>query len=183
MTLEQKALLFATAAHYAIGQTRKYSGEPYIVHPVAVAELVMSVPHTPEMVAAALLHDVLEDTDVPYSVLEEEFGTTVAEYVQLLSDPPKESQPGLNRAERKALDVERFRNAPAEVQTIKFADFIDNTSSIVQRDPSFAPVYLREKQLFLEAMDKGDRELHHKASVIMYGPASVLPGENDEDFS
>jgi len=91
MTLEQKALLFATAAHYAIGQTRKYSGEPYIVHPVAVAELVMSVPHTPEMVAAALLHDVLEDTDVPYSVLEEEFGSTVAEYVQLLSDPPKES--------------------------------------------------------------------------------------------
>ena len=62
--LEQRALAFARRAHESIDHRRKYTDEPYIVHPIAVAELVKSVPHTPEMVAAAYLHDVVEDTPV-----------------------------------------------------------------------------------------------------------------------
>jgi hypothetical protein len=50
--LETRALAFARRAHESIGQKRKYSGEPYMVHPVAVAEIVRSVPHTREMIAA-----------------------------------------------------------------------------------------------------------------------------------
>jgi len=181
--LIEKARVFATAAHFAIGQKRKYSNDDYIIHPTAVANHVMSVPHTPEMVAAAFLHDVWEDTDVPLDVIRAEFGDTVATYVELLSDPPKESQPGMNREARKALDIERLRNAPGDVQTIKYADFIDNTGSIAERDPKFAPVYLREKQKFLEAMDKGDPTLRAKAMAIATGPASLEQGENNEDFS
>lgn len=167
MTLEEKALAFATAAHHAVGQTRKYSGEPYIVHPIEVASIVKSVPHTEEMVAASLLHDVVEDTQVPLDVIREQFGDTVALYVDLLSDTPK-VEGGPNRKARKALDRARLTEAPAEVQTIKFADFISNTGSIVQRDPKFAPVYLAEKRDFLESMKKGDRELHKRASEIAH---------------
>lgn len=165
--LEERAYLFAAAAHYAVGQTRKYSGEPYIVHPVEVASIVKTVPHTEEMVAAAYLHDVVEDTQVPLEVIIATFGPVVGEYVHLLSDPPK-GDSGLNRKQRKARDLERLINAPAEVQTIKFADFISNTGSIVERDPSFAPTYLAEKQMFLDAMDKGDPTLRARARSIAH---------------
>ena len=56
----QKALLFATEAHGK--QVRKYTGEPYIVHPVEVMSIVKSVVSDEEVLAAALLHDVVEDT-------------------------------------------------------------------------------------------------------------------------
>lgn len=51
--MEQRAREFAEAAHARIDQRRKYTGEPYIAHPAAVVELVRSVPHTDEMIAAA----------------------------------------------------------------------------------------------------------------------------------
>ena len=54
--LEEAAQAFATARHAAIDQRRKYTGDPYITHPAAVVELVRSVPHTSEMIAAAWLH-------------------------------------------------------------------------------------------------------------------------------
>lgn len=84
--LEARAHAFATDAHGDIDQRRKYTGEPYIVHPIAVAELVRSVPHTPEMIAAALLHDVVEDTPVTIEGIETEFGARVAELVGWLTD-------------------------------------------------------------------------------------------------
>src|SRR5688572_2066454 len=84
--LESRARGFAERAHAAIGQRRKYTGEPYIVHPIAVAELVRSVPHTPEMIAAALLHDVVEDTPVTLAQIEAEFGPVVADLVDWLTD-------------------------------------------------------------------------------------------------
>jgi (p)ppGpp synthase/HD superfamily hydrolase len=93
--LELDAKLFAAAAHGAIGQKRKYTGEDYIVHPIAVAEIVRSVPHTEVMIAAALLHDVVEDTPV---TLEERFGCEVRELVDWLTDKPEKG----NRKERKA---------------------------------------------------------------------------------
>ena len=59
-----RALAFCMAAHAGVGQVRKYTGEPYAVHPIAVAALVRAyVPDaSEEMLIAALLHDVVEDT-------------------------------------------------------------------------------------------------------------------------
>jgi (p)ppGpp synthase/HD superfamily hydrolase len=79
--LERRALEFAIAAHASIDQRRKYTGEPYIVHPIAVAALVRSVPHTPEIIAAAYLHDVVEDTPVTIEEIRAEFGDEVAALV------------------------------------------------------------------------------------------------------
>src|ERR1700719_3147112 len=73
----ERARIFATAAHTAVKQTRKYTHEPYINHPAAVVKLVASVPHTPEMLAAAWLHDVVEDTGVTLKILDAEFGGKV----------------------------------------------------------------------------------------------------------
>ncbi len=159
--LEKRALDFATKAHASIDQRRKYTGEPYIVHPIAVAELVRSVPHTPEMIAAAYLHDVVEDTPVSIDEVRREFGEEVATLVDWLTDVSR-PQDGTRRI-RKELDRQHSAKAPAEAQTIKLADLIDNTLSIRDRDPHFWRVYKREKLALLEVLTRGDRHLWKKA--------------------
>ncbi|MVA99819.1 HD domain-containing protein [Nitratireductor sp. CAU 1489] len=159
----EKALVFATTAHAAVGQQRKYTGEPYIVHPIAVAEIVKSVPHTPEMIAAALLHDVVEDTLVTIEEIEAQFGAKVAELVGWLTDVSKPEDG--NRAKRKAMDRDHIAKAPPEAKTIKLADLIDNTASIKARDPDFWRVYRREKAALLNVLQEGDKSLLERAAL------------------
>ena len=153
----ERARVFATAAHAAVGQTRKYTGEPYVVHPIEVSELVASVNGTEAMVAAALLHDVLEDTEVTVDLLEEQFGSKVADLVLWLTDISRPEDG--NRSARKALDRQHSAVAPAAAQTIKVADLISNTRSIVAHDPGFAKVYLEEKRLLLDVLTRADSTL------------------------
>jgi len=160
----EKARIFATAAHHAAGNVRKYTGEPYINHPTAVVELVSSVPHTPEMLAAAWLHDTVEDTGVSLDLIETEFGGLVAGMVEMLTDV-SHANDGL-REHRKRKDREHTAKASPSVKTIKLADLIDNTRSIVERDPHFAKVYLVEKRLLLEVLREGDARLHALASKL-----------------
>ena len=150
----ERARIFATAAHAAVKQTRKYTGEPYINHPAAVVKLVASVPHTPEMLAAAWLHDVVEDTGVDLETIRAEFGNEVAYLVDWLTDKSKPEDG--NRAVRKAMDRVGLSNAPVSAQTIKLADIIDNMISIKERDPDFYKVYGLEKEQLLEVMNQGD---------------------------
>lgn len=162
--LETRALAFATEAHGSIDHRRKYTGDPYIVHPIAVAEIVRSVPHTPEMIAAAYLHDVVEDTPVGLDEIREEFGDEVADLVDRLTDVSKPSDG--NRAVRKAIDRRHLAAAPAEAQTIKLADLIDNTLTISVHDPDFWRVYRREKLALLEVMCLGDPTLMSRALAL-----------------
>lgn len=161
MELVIKARTFALAAHAAVAQLRKYTNEPYIVHPREVAQIVGTVPHSYEMLAAAWLHDVVEDTGVTIEVIREEFGTDVAELVGWLTDVSRPEQG--NRATRKAIDRAHTAMAPAEAQTIKLADLISNTKSIMEHDAAFAKTYLAEKKLLLEVMTKGDPVLMAEA--------------------
>lgn len=163
MDIVHKAQVYAMAAHAAVGQLRKYTNEPYIVHPAEVAATVAAVPgSTPEMVAAAWLHDVVEDTGCTLTDIHLSFGPEVAALVGWLTDVSRPEDG--NRATRKAIDREHTAQAPAEAQTIKLADLISNSRSIMQHDPEFAKTYLAEKQLLLEVMTKGDRGLHAEAS-------------------
>jgi (p)ppGpp synthase/HD superfamily hydrolase len=157
-----RAELFARAAHGAIGQIRKYTGEAYVTHPIRVMGLVKTVLKDPDALAAALLHDVIEDTELTKEDILTEFGPRVAEMVVALSDPPK-VEGGPNRKARKALDRDRLSKASASVQTIKVADMIDNTESIVAHDPKFAKIYLEEKRLLLDVLTKADAGLVHVA--------------------
>jgi (p)ppGpp synthase/HD superfamily hydrolase len=162
VNLVEKARVFATAAHCAVGQKRKYTGEDYIVHPEEVASLVKSTRGaTDEMIAASWLHDTLEDTQVTYAVLHAEFGLVVADYVLWLSDVSR-PQDG-NRSYRKMLDRQHIAAAPAEVQSIKVADLISNTRSILAHDKKFAAVYLEEKRQLMDVLTKADADLRYWA--------------------
>lgn len=160
-----EVLKFATMAHG--DQKRKYTGEPYIVHPIAVSEIVKTVPHTDEMVAAALLHDVVEDTPVTIQEIETKFGSKVAELVGWLTDTSRPENG--NRKTRKSIDRLHSADAPAEAQTIKLADLIHNTKSIEQHDPGFWKVYKQEKIALLDVLTKGDRSLMHIAQQQIGG--------------
>ena len=150
-----RAVSFATVAHD--GQRRKYTGEPYIVHPLTVAQMVASRTMDPHVIAAAVLHDVLEDTPVAPYELQDLFGSRVAEMVADLTDMfTHDNFPELNRAQRKQKERERFATTSAEVQLIKAYDMLDNTRSIVKYDSGFAMVYLNEKRLLLKVMTKVD---------------------------
>ena len=81
MTIVEKARAFAIAAHSAIGQVRKYTNEPYWIHLEEVANIVRTTYHTDAMVAAAWLHDVVEDTQVTLDLVRQEFGDEIADLV------------------------------------------------------------------------------------------------------
>ena len=164
----ERAEAFCIAAHCAVGQKRKYTGEDYYRHPMEVAGLVVKLAqnYTEEMVIAALLHDVVEDTKVPLSVIEQQFGTVVASYVEQLTDV---SQPmDGNRQYRKAMDRLHTAKASPNAMTIKLADLISNSRSIVERDPVFAVTYLAEKRLLLEVLKAGDPTLYRMAYELAY---------------
>ena len=162
MTLVEHARMFAHGAHFAVGQLRKYTNEPYIVHPFEVAQIVATVPDaTEEMIAAAWLHDVVEDTGVTLDQVHLLFGANVANLVFWLTDQSRPEDG--NRATRKAIDRAHIEAAPAAAQTVKLADLISNTKSIMAHDPEFAKVYLEEKRLMLEVMTKGHPALMAEA--------------------
>ena len=98
--LVERARDFATAAHRGVGQLRKYTGQPYEEHLRRVAAIVERNTSDPEMIAAAWLHDVVEDTPATIEQVEREFGPGVRELVDALTDVSR-PQHG-NRRERKA---------------------------------------------------------------------------------
>lgn len=156
-------------------QRRKYTNTPYTDHLAEVVAIAMSCGwhqsqiHPDTLMAVAWLHDAIEDQGATFEMLRDAFGQEVAHGVVLLSD----TESG-NRAARKAAARVRLSNAPGWVQTIKCADLISNTASIVERDPSFAVVYLREKRMMLEVLDKADPRLRQRArDILLAGDAAL----------
>ncbi len=164
-SLEEQARRYATEVHAAAGQRRKYTDEPYIVHPAAVAELVRSVTDDEQMLAAAWLHDTVEDTSSTLGDIENHFGPRVAQLVDMLTDSTQPS--AKNRAARKVAHFRHTADAAPDAQTIKLADIIDNTRAIVQFDADFARVYLVEKQIQIQLLQQGDQRLWQQANHII----------------
>ncbi|RTY55816.1 bifunctional (p)ppGpp synthetase/guanosine-3',5'-bis(diphosphate) 3'-pyrophosphohydrolase [Pantoea sp. YU22] len=164
-SLEEQARRYATRAHAAAGQRRKYTNEPYIVHPAAVVELVRSVSADDELLATAWLHDTVEDTETTLADIESHFGSRVAQLVEMLTDS---AQPqAKNRAARKLAHFRHTADASPEAQTVKLADIIDITRAIVRFDPHFARVYLVEKRVQIALLKQGDAQLWRQASAII----------------
>lgn len=156
---------FAFAAHASIGQVRKYTGDDYSVHVEAVARLVRGVTDDEATIAAAYLHDTVEDTPTTFDDIAERFGADVAYLVIYLTDVSKPHDG--NRATRKAIDRAHIARGDARVHTIKLADLIDNTSTIVEHDPKFAAVYMEEKRLLLPVLADGHPVLLRRATDIV----------------
>ncbi len=154
------------ALKYHGEQKRKYTGEPYINHPVEVANIVSSVTDDCEMISAALLHDVIEDT-----VAEREdlmnfgFMQPIADLVAELTDISTPSDG--NRAKRKEIDRLHLANASDRAKTIKLADLISNSKSICEHDKKFAKVYMKEKSNLLNVLVGGDESLMLIATEIV----------------
>lgn len=151
--LIRKAHGFAAKAH--AGVFRRWSGEPYIEHCERVAARLSALGFGPEVIAAALLHDVIEDTGIPRSVIEAEFGPVVAELVVEVSSPKVKG----NKAARFKAKLSHLAGASYEAASLKLADMIDNSSNIAEHDPLFAAGYLAEMREILPLLAHGHPEL------------------------
>ena len=130
----RKAYLFADRRHES--QMRK-SGEPYIIHPVAVAEIVAEIGLDTDAITAALLHDCLEDTATSFEELSKEFGQTVAELVEGVTK--------LTRVEYSTLEEQQMENLrkmfmamskDIRVILIKIADRLHNMRTMQYQSPA-----------------------------------------------
>jgi (p)ppGpp synthase/HD superfamily hydrolase len=165
--MSKSAVFFALRAHAmvvnefgSLGQRHKYSGTPYENHLLEVANLVQTHGGDPGQIAAAWLHDVVEDTPVTINEIEPAFGSDVASLVLELTDVfTKAAFPELNRAARKQLEAERLWKISARAQTIKFADFVSNGVDIVELAPEFGALYVEEVRNALSGMHLGDSRL------------------------
>ncbi|MFK4132264.1 HD domain-containing protein [Pseudomonas luteola] len=153
----EKARIFATAAHGAINHLRRNYDKPYTVHLEDVYKTLKAAGADKPTQAGGWLHDILEDTQVSYALLKQEFGDEIANLVLEVTDV---STPGIgNRRDRKALDRAHAARASSRGQTIKYADILSNLSTIEELEPEFARIYLKEKYLAVQAMKNGDESL------------------------
>jgi guanosine-3',5'-bis(diphosphate) 3'-pyrophosphohydrolase len=171
----QKARRFAELAHGLVlnsqgelGQRRKGTNEPYTKHLSEVAKLVSESGGDEAQVAAAWLHDVVEDTPIPLGYLRVVFGSDVTQLVEELTDKlTKQNYPGLNRRQRKAKEGERLSKISERAKTIKYADFLSNLESVSVLGPSFGEVYTREVAEAISSMHGGDESLRSAALVAV----------------
>lgn len=153
------------AEEFHAGQLRKYTGYPYVEHCESVASMVALATGDPEVVAAAWLHDVLEDTECTVTEIKNACGIRVADLVFEVTDVSRPADG--NRFVRKALDREHLTAASPDGKTIKLADLADNTLSIASWDPDFARVYLTEKEALLPLLEGGSPWLQTLASQTL----------------
>ena len=120
-----KAVIFATEAHK--GTERRGKAYPYIIHPMEAASIVATITNDQEMLAAAVLHDTVEDTEVTIEQIREKFGDRVAELVQHETAPMDES---LTWRERKAIQIRQLADAPYDSKVVALGDKLSNMRGI-----------------------------------------------------
>ena len=115
--LLDRAIVFAVNAHH--NTERRGKGFPYIVHPLEAVEIVATITTDQELLAAAALHDTIEDTDVTIEQLRTLFGERVA---QLVQDESDEFTAGVSEADswhdRKKAAIERLAAAPYDAKIV-----------------------------------------------------------------
>jgi (p)ppGpp synthase/HD superfamily hydrolase len=156
MSSVTNAFMLATEAHN--GQSRKYTGLPYITHPIRVALAVASWPgSTSTMIAAALLHDTLEDTGLKPERIEKECGEKVLKYVKDLTNPSKGMS--ASRSIRKQVDRDHLLKVDRQVKIIKMLDRIDNLREMQDAPSNFRRLYMEESMELLKVLAPADKDL------------------------
>ena len=129
--LLDRAIIFAVKAH--AGTERRGKGFPYIVHPMEAMEIVATMTNDQELLAAAALHDTVEDTDVKVEQLRTEFGDRVADIVAFESDSMQE---GVSEEEswrsRKQAGIERLSRATRDEKIVALGDKLSNMRAIAR---------------------------------------------------
>ena len=128
-TLLDRAIIFAVNAHR--NTERRGKGFPYIVHPMEAVEIVATITPDQELLAAAALHDTVEDTDVTVEDIRREFGDRIANLVHAESDQFTE---GVSEEDswhdRKQAAIDRLRNAPHDAKIVAMGDKLSNMRAI-----------------------------------------------------
>ncbi len=127
--LLDRAIIFAVKAHH--DTERRGKGFPYIVHPMEAVEIVATITPDQELLAAAALHDTIEDTDVTYEQLREVFGERIADLVLAESDQYTE---GVSEADswhdRKQAAIDRLAAASRDAKIVAMGDKLSNMRAI-----------------------------------------------------
>lgn len=145
-----RAIAFAAKAHE--GMTRKGTSVPYIVHPMEAAAIAATITTDPEVLAAAVLHDVMEDCGVSYAQLYGMFGWRVAQLVEEESHTPHPDKRG-SWVSRKQETIDKLACACRDAQIIALGDKLSNMRAIC-RD------YEREGDGVFARFNQQDKGLH-----------------------
>lgn len=168
---------FAKAKH--AGQKRDFSGDDYVIHPMRVAASLYEAGAPTNLVIAALCHDVLEDTDATMVELVEEIGTVAANLVWWVSEPWKIGESSFDASQgarqptkqfRKTEFTTKLRAAPAQAQTLKMADIVDNTIDMAEwghMNTARAERFLNTKRTTAALLTDANEEFTQKAKKAL----------------
>jgi len=156
-SLLDRAIVFAVKAH--AGTERRGKGFPYIVHPLEAMEIVSTITADQELLAAAVLHDTVEDTEVTEEQIRKEFGDRVASIVASESDTFEE---GVKEEDswhaRKQAAIERLASASMDAKIVALGDKLSNMRAIAR---DYSKVGDRLWDLF-HVKDPKDHEWHYR---------------------
>ena len=147
--LLDRAIIFAVKAHH--DTERRGKGFPYIVHPMEAVEIVASITSDQELLAAAALHDTIEDTEVTVDDIRREFGDRIAELVHAESDQFTE---GVSEEDswhdRKQAAIDRLAAASHDAKIVAMGDKLSNMRAIwrdyqVKGDALWSIFHARDK--------------------------------------
>lgn len=156
-TLLDRAIIFAVNAHR--NTERRGKGFPYIVHPLEAVEIVATITPDQELLAAAALHDTIEDTDVTVEDIRREFGNRVADLVYAESDRFTQ---GVSEEdswhERKQAAIDRLAAAPHDAKIVAMGDKLSNMRAI------YRDYMVKGDELWkiFHAKDKASHEWHYR---------------------
>ena len=155
--LLDRAIVFAVRAHG--GTERRGKGFPYIVHPMEAVEIVATMTSDQELLAAAALHDTVEDTDVTVEQIRAEFGERVASLVAAESDEPHEHRDSVdNWRARKQTAIDRIAAASHDAKIVALGDKLSNMRAIA-RDYAIQGDKLWK---IFHSKDRKDHEWHYR---------------------
>ncbi len=155
--LLDRAIIFAVNAHH--NTERRGKGFPYIVHPLEAMEIVATITSDQELLAAAVLHDTIEDTDITKEDILKNFGDRIA---TIVSDESDEMPEGMSEEEswhqRKQIAINRLASASRDAKIVAMGDKLSNMRAIA-RDYS---IQGDELWNIFHVKDKAEHEWHYR---------------------
>ena len=173
-----KAIIFAVNAH--AGTERRGKGFPYIIHPLEAVSIVATITSDPELLAAAALHDTVEDTDVTVDQIRAEFGDRVAHIVSMESDKGVENKSEkASWHERKQSAIDRLSQASHDVKVVALGDKLSNMRAIA-RDYFYMGDALWDR--FHAPNGKPDHQWHYEGLAQSLSELSDTPAYNEFEY-
>ena len=155
--LLDRAIIFAVKAH--AGTERRGKGFPYIIHPMEAMEIVATMTTDQKVLAAAALHDTVEDTDVTIEDLRLEFGERIA---SLVAQESEERPEGMSDEEswhdRKQAAIDRLAKAPLDAKIVALGDKLSNIRAIARDYAEIGDALWKR----FHAQDPKDHEWHYR---------------------